>query len=238
MKTVSLASRILAAALSVSVLVLMFFGIVHITCNQGTFELSATQLAFGSNLSADAAGNALSSVVDLNKSAWFFFDLVMALLAVICAVAAFFKGNKAAAASLAFGVVNGIMMILFLSTGSHPGAYVDFRPLTGIKEFWYNNTFIVLFCLSMAFVLFTIVSIFVTDYVAVKESDGAKKVLWKRFKAWLTEYKGELKKITWPTFPTVVRNTIIVLILCAVVGAFIWVEDFGLGKLLKLIFGS
>ena len=32
--------------------------------------------------------------------------------------------------------------------------------------------------------------------------------------------------------------TVIVLILCAVVGAFIWLEDFGLSKLLKLIFGS
>ena len=238
MKSVSLASRVLAAALSVAVLVLMFFGIVHIACNQGTFELSATQLAFGSELTKDAAGNALSSPVDLSKSAWFFFDLVIMVLAVICAVAAFFKGNKAATASLVFGVVNGIMMILFLSTGSHPGAYVDFRPLTGRTEFWYNDTFIVLFVLSMAFVLFTAVSIFVTDFVAVRESDGAKKILWKRFTSWLTEYKGEIKKITWPTFPVVVRNTIIVLILCAVVGLFIWAEDLGLGQLLKLIFKS
>ncbi|MBP5618088.1 MAG: preprotein translocase subunit SecE [Clostridia bacterium] len=53
----------------------------------------------------------------------------------------------------------------------------------------------------------------------------------------MTEYKGELKKITWPTFPVVLRNTVIVLILCAVVGIFIWAEDFGLGKLLELIFG-
>ena len=90
----------------------------------------------------------------------------------------------------------------------------------------------------MAFILFTIVSIFVADYVAVKESNGAKKLLWKRFKSWLKEYKSELGKITWPTFPTVVRNTIIVLILCAVVGVFIWAEDFGLGQLIKLIFGA
>ena len=233
MKTVSLACRVLAAALGVAVLALMFFGIVHIAANQGTFELSAAQLAFGSNVTA-----ADGSEVELAKSAWFFFDLVMAVLAVVCAVAAFFKGNKAAAGALGFGIVNGIMMILFLATGSHPGAYVDYRYLTGVKNanFWYNNTFIVLFCLSMAFILFTVVSIFVADYVAVKESNGAKKLLWKRFKSWLTEYKGELKKITWPTFPVVVRNTIIVLILCAVVGVFIWAEDLGLGQLLKLIF--
>lgn len=231
MKAVSLASRILAVALGVAVLALMFFGIVHIRANEGTFELSAAQLAFGFD---PAEG------VELAKSAWFFFDLVIAVLAVICSVAALFKGNKAAAAATGFGVVNGIMMILFLATGSHPGAYVDYRYLTGVKNanFWYNDTFVVLFCLSMAFILFTVVSIFVTDYVAVKESDGAKKLLWRRFRSWLTEYKGELKKITWPTFPVVLRNTIIVLILCAVVGIFIWAEDFGLGQLLKLIFKS
>ena len=50
MKAVSLASRVLAAALGVAVLALMFFGIVHIAANEGTFELSAAQLAFGSNL--------------------------------------------------------------------------------------------------------------------------------------------------------------------------------------------
>ena len=88
MKAVSLACRVLAAALSVAVLALMFFGIVHVKSSQGVFELSAAQLAFGSDLT-DAAGN----TVDLAKSAWFFFDLIMAAITAVCAVAAFFKGN-------------------------------------------------------------------------------------------------------------------------------------------------
>ena len=236
MKAVSLASRVLAAALGVLVFVLMFFGIVHIASQQGTFELSAAQLAFGSTLSVDASGEALASKVDLSKSAWFFFTLVTSLIGAISAVAAFFKGNKAAVSSLIFGGITGLMMVLFIT--HTPGTYVDHRPLTGMSEFWYNNTFIVLLCVSLAFVAVTIASILLVDYVAVLESNGAKKVLWKRLKAWLLEYKSELRKITWPTFPTVVRNTVIVLILCAVVGAFIWVEDYGLSNLLKLIFGS
>lgn len=236
MKAVSLASRVLAAALGVLVFVLMFFGIVHIASQQGTFELSAAQLAFGSTLSVDASGEALASKVDLSKSAWFFFTLVTSLIGAICAVASFFKGNKAAVGSLIFGGISGLMTILFIT--HTPGTYVDYRPLTGLREIWYNNTFIVLLCAAIAFVVVTIASILLVDYVAVQESNGAKKILWKRFKAWLLEYKSELRKITWPTFPTVVRNTVIVLILCAVVGAFIWLEDFGLSKLLKLIFGS
>lgn len=236
MKAVSLASRIAAAVLGVAVFVLMFFGIVHVASAQGTFELSAAQLAFGPELTKDSMGNALESGVDLSKSAWYFFTFFMAAIAAVCgAVSLVRKDNKASVASLIFGIINGIMMVLFLC--NTPGTYVDYRPLTGIHgRIWYNNTFIALLCVSLAFVVFTIASILIFDWVTVKESNGAKKVLFVRFKSWLLEYKSELKKISWPKFPAVVRNTIIVLIMCAVVGAFIWLVDLGLGKLLELVF--
>ena len=51
------------------------------------------------------------------------------------------------------------------------------------------------------------------------------------------DYKSEVKKIVWPGPRDVVKNTVIVLIMCAVVGAFIWLVDYGLGQLLKLILG-
>ncbi len=233
MKAVSLASRIIAVALGVATFALLFFGIVHVASAQGTFELSATQLAFGSKLTHDASGETLEQVVSLGKSAWYFFTFFVAAIATVCAVASF-KSNKAATASLVFGAVTVIMNVLFIC--NTPGTYVDHRPLTKISEIWYNNTFIALLCISIAFVVFTIASILIADYVAVKESNGAKKVLLARFKAWLLEYKSEIKKTTWPSFSTVVRNTIIVLIMCAVVGAFIWLADFGLGKLVELVF--
>ena len=157
MKAISLASRILAVALSVAVVVLLFFGIVHITSAQGTFELSATQLAFGSKI---------SDSVDMNKSAWFFFTLVTAVIGAICAVASF-KTKKAAVGQLVFGVIDMIMMLLFIC--NTPGTYVDYRPLTGINgRIWYNSTFIVLLCVSIAAVVLTIASILLADYVAVQ----------------------------------------------------------------------
>ena len=51
-------------------------------------------------------------------------------------------------------------------------------------------------------------------------------------------FKGiasELKKVTWPTKRQVFVNTISVLAFCLVVGAIIWICDFGLSSLLQLI---
>lgn len=47
--------------------------------------------------------------------------------------------------------------------------------------------------------------------------------------------KGEFKKIVWPTLPAVVRNTLVTLAVCAVLGAAIIVIDFGLSALIKLL---
>lgn len=49
------------------------------------------------------------------------------------------------------------------------------------------------------------------------------------------ELKSECKKIVWPGFPSVVKNTIIVLVVCLVIGAGIWIVDFLLSQLLGLI---
>ena len=59
----------------------------------------------------------------------------------------------------------------------------------------------------------------------------AGKAIAKFFK----DLRGETKKIVWPGFRDVVKNTIIVLIMCAIVGALIWLVDLGLGSLLKAV---
>ena len=51
-------------------------------------------------------------------------------------------------------------------------------------------------------------------------------------------FKGivsEIKKVTWPTKKQVVSNTLSVLAFCLVVGAIIWLSDFGLDALMSLI---
>ena len=54
-------------------------------------------------------------------------------------------------------------------------------------------------------------------------------------KSWFKGLKAEFKKIVWPTFPTVMRNTGVVLALCVVLGVIICLVDFGLGALVDLM---
>ncbi|HIZ83159.1 MAG TPA: preprotein translocase subunit SecE [Firmicutes bacterium] len=77
--------------------------------------------------------------------------------------------------------------------------------------------------------------ILVADAIAVQESNGAKKTIPQRLAQFFREYKSEIKKVVWPGPKSVVKNTVIVLVMCLIVGAFIWLLDFGLSKLVELI---
>ena len=73
---------------------------------------------------------------------------------------------------------------------------------------------------------------------AEKDPKSAKKkgpCLGTRMAKYFRDTKGEFKKIVWPTFPTVLRNTGVVLALCVVLGVIICLVDFGLGALVDLM---
>jgi len=46
-----------------------------------------------------------------------------------------------------------------------------------------------------------------------------------RFIGFFKDIKGELKKVTWPSFKQVRNNTLIVIICVLIIGAFIWILD-------------
>jgi preprotein translocase subunit SecE len=53
---------------------------------------------------------------------------------------------------------------------------------------------------------------------------------------WFRETKNELKKVVWPNFEKIRKNTFIVLIYITIVGAVIWALDYGVfAPLLRLI---
>ena len=72
-----------------------------------------------------------------------------------------------------------------------------------------------------------------------KEKKEKKPNIFKRIgKAIAGFFKGivaEIKKVTWPTKKQVALNTLSVLAFCLVIGAIIWLADFGLDSLMKLI---
>ncbi len=43
---------------------------------------------------------------------------------------------------------------------------------------------------------------------------------------WLKDLKGELKKVTWPSFKDTMKNVGVVIVCVIFVGIFIWVFDF------------
>ncbi len=229
MKVASLASRALTALLAVAVFVLFFFGIVSVaTESQGTFALSGIQMVFGTNVSSDAGQS-----VNIESSAWYMFAVIFVAISAICNSVSF-KWKKATVGGIVTGGIAMITLLVF--NFSQAASYADCRPISATAIEFTAFAPVLVWCSVAAFVM-SIVTLFVNDYAEVLESKGAKKTLAKRFVAFIREYKSEIKKISWPSFQTVLKNTLIVLIVCLIVGAFIWIEDFGLVNLIKLIFG-
>ncbi len=112
---------------------------------------------------------------------------------------------------------------------------MDFRPLSDVTYLsYFLNIYLCMGCLLLC-ALAGFAALLIADYMAVQESGGAKKTIPQRVAQFFREYKSEIKKIVWPGPKSVVKNTLVVLIICLIVGAFIWLLDFGLGKLLELI---
>lgn len=54
----------------------------------------------------------------------------------------------------------------------------------------------------------------------------------------LREFKSDLKKITWPSFKTVLKNSALVLVTMIIVSAIVSLLDLGLMELLSLFVGA
>jgi preprotein translocase subunit SecE len=54
---------------------------------------------------------------------------------------------------------------------------------------------------------------------------------------YFNETSGELKKVSWPTWPEARQLTILVIIVMVVVGIFLGLVDYGANKLLNAILG-
>lgn len=61
-----------------------------------------------------------------------------------------------------------------------------------------------------------------------KKDNKAKDKKGFSFNSWFGAHKAEFKKIVWPTRQEVVKETIIVLVLCFVLGAIIFGLDTGI----------
>ena len=93
----------------------------------------------------------------------------------------------------------------------------------------------VLTAVLFACAAFAVAHLLIADKIEVA---GTKKLtIPQRVIAFFRDYKSEVKKIVWPNFKFVLKNTIVVLVICAILGVFIWLLDLGLLELIGLILG-
>ena len=60
---------------------------------------------------------------------------------------------------------------------------------------------------------------------APKTQTGSRRVPGGGFRRFVGESIAELKKVEWPTQSQVIQGTVVVIIACAIVGAYLWIAD-------------
>lgn len=228
MKLVNKICQILAIVACVVALAFFIFPDFATIVSSENTALSGLQLAFGGTV--DFA----DSTIDMAKSADILFCVILTALGVLFS-ALTFKSKGMRYASPAVSVVAAVYMLVI--TLSSPYKFVDPRPLkyANITDITYHVSVIVITVALFACVAFGVAHLLLADKLEVA---GTKKLtIPKRIVAFFRDYKSEVKKIVWPGFKSVLKNTVIVLILCAIIGVFIWLLDLGLLELVGLILG-
>lgn len=229
MKTVNKICRILVAVFGLASLVLFFTDFATILSAGKEVTLVGAQLAFGSKITFE--GNEYG----MAKSAHILLCFILTAVAFLMSIFAH-KSKKLRYAISGFGIVTTVYMLV-IALAKDAWKYVDVRPLPGVTGVDYTPFVLIAAITIFVFTALAIAYLLIDDYIEVAESKGAKLTIPKRVVRFFRDYKSEVKKIVWPGPKDVVKNTVIVLIMCLLVGALIWAVDFGLGKLVQLVLG-
>ncbi len=223
MKAINKISQILAIVFSAAAVVLFFMPFVNLTTTAGVdYTFIGGELAFGKNI---------EGVGQLYKSSHILFCFILTVISVLFAGLTF-KFKKMRYWAPAVALVDAIYMLVIALT--RPGMYVDSRPLV-LSAAPVYTIFVMLVSIALfAATLFGACHLFIDDKIMVLEGVRKKTIL-QRLIHTLRDYKSELKKIVWPGLRDVIKNTLVVLVICAIIGAFIWLLDFGLGSLMSFI---
>lgn len=222
MKVTNKISQIIAIVLAVSALVLFFFPFVSFNVGETAHKLTGAQLAFSDTIDS----------LKLHKSAHITFCAILTVLTVAFASATFAKSKKIKYVAPALALVDGVYMLVI--SLSKPGRFVDTRPFVGVSGTAYTSMVLTVAVLLLAAFAFGVAHLLIDDKLACA-ADKDKLTIPKRVVRFVRDYKSEVKKIVWPGMNEVVKNTIIVLIICCIVGLFIWAVDYGLGSLVEYI---
>ncbi len=229
MNTLNKVCRILAIVLGLGSVVLFFTDFVSITTGGNVATLVGAELGFGSKIKVDG------TEYDMARSAHILFCFWLTVLGAASSIFTF-KSKKLRYAASAFGLGTGIYMLVIALSSAY--SFVDWRPLTDVTKVVYEPFVLITAIVLLAFAAVSIAHLLIDDYLEVKASKSNKLTIPKRVVRFFRDYKSEVKKIIWPGWKDVAKNTLIVLVICLIIGAFIWAVDFGLAQLLKLVLGE
>ncbi len=230
MKTVNKILRVLVMVFGLASVVLFFTNFATIAMDGVSKSFVAAQLGFGSKVTIEG------TVYDMARSAHIQFCFWLTLIPFVMSIFSY-KSKKLRYAVPAVALVDAIyMLVIFLSK---PQKFVDIRPLSydKISSIEYAPTALILVIALIVFAILAVAYLLLDDYLEVLASKGEKLTIPKRIVRFFRDYKSEVKKIVWPNIKDVAKNTVVVLVMCLIVGALIWIVDFGLGQLLNLILG-
>lgn len=228
MKAINNICRFLAMILGLASLVLFFMDFAKIVTAGTEGNFVGAVLAFGSKVTVDGKEYNMARSADILLCFWI---TAVAFLTSIFS----FKSKKLRYTAPGLGVIAAVYM--FVIALSSPWSFVDTRPLKDVTVINYTP-FVLITAIALAvFTLVSLAYLLIDDYIEVLESKGEKLTIFKRIVRFFRDYKSEAKKIVWPGFKEVIKNTVIVLIMCLLVGILIWLVDFGLGQLLNLVLG-
>ncbi len=229
MKAINKICQILALVLCVAALSFFIFpDFATIVAEKESVGLTGMQLAFGG--SVDYA----DGTVKMAKSADIWVCLILTMFGTLFSALTFkFKGTRYAAPAVTIAAAIYMLVI----TLSDAAKFVDTRPIgpAGVVSQYNTLTVVVITAVLFACAAFSVAHLLIADKIEVA---GTKKLtIPQRVVAFFRDYKSEVKKIVWPNFKFVVKNTLVVLVICAILGVFIWLLDLGLLELIGLILG-
>ncbi len=226
MKILNKALHILAVAASAAAIVFLFFSFVDVTAAGTQMSIPGSLMLFRSELANGTKMFVSSKLV---------FVMLLNLIALIYSALSFSEKYKKVPRFVAAGVSLGNAIYTLVYVCSYPTAFLDVRAISDMTALSYGIGVYMMFAALAVAAVASIAYLFLDDYITAKETGSA--TIAKKVIGFLKDYKSEVKKIVWPNFKTVIRNTLIVLVICLLVGAFIWLIDLGLGEVLSLIWG-
>ena len=227
MKAINKICQVLAVVFGLAALVFYFLPFANLGLAEGAIQASGLQVAFGGKL---------VNGVNIARSADILFCFWLTLISTVLSGVTFFKKSKGLTYVVS-GLTLGAGIYLLVIALSNPWKFIDTRPLTESIVSGIGYEKFVLFT-AIAVLLSAVAAIaymLIADYLDVIASKGSKKFLIKRIINFFKDYKSECKKIVWPNWREVAKNTGIVLVMCAAIGIVIWLVDLGLGSLLDAV---